>query len=56
MMQYIHTGAQPEIFQDRGGLVKLGHFDVHFIKKSRKEAPLGKILEFFLVDTLKTLF
>ena len=50
------TGAQPEIFQDRGGFVKLGHFGKHFIKKSRKKAPQGKILEFFLLDTLKTTF
>ena len=34
--------------------MKLGHFDKHFIKKSRKKAPQGKILEFFLLDTLKT--
>ena len=52
----IETGAQPDIFQDRGGLVKLGHFDKHFIKKSRRKAPQGKILEFFLLDTLKTTF
>ena len=43
-------------FQGRGGFVKLGHFDKHFIKKSRKKAPQGKILEFFLLDTLKTTF
>ena len=41
------TGAQPEIFQGREGFVKLGHFDKHFIKKSRKKAPQEKILEFF---------
>ena len=50
------TGAQPEIFQGRGGFVKLGHFDKHFIKKSRKTAPQGKILEFSHLDTLKTTF
>ena len=33
------SGAQPEILQGREGLVKLGHFDKHFIKKSRKKAP-----------------
>ena len=52
----IVSGVQPEIFQGRGSFVKLGHFDKHFIKKSRKKAPQGKILEFFLLDTLKTTF
>ena len=51
-----NPGAQPEIFQGRRGFVKLGHFDKHFIKKSRKKASQGKILEFFLLDTLKTTF
>ena len=47
-MDYIsNTGAQPEIFQGRGGFVNLGHFDKYFIKKSRKKAPQGKILEVF---------
>ena len=50
------TGAQPDIFHGRGGFVKLEHFDKHFIKKSRKTAPQGKILEFFHLDTLKTTF
>ena len=36
--------------------VKLGHFDKHFIKKPRKKAPQGEILEFFLLDNLKTTF
>ena len=26
------AGAQQEIFQGRGGFVKLGHFDKHFIR------------------------
>ena len=34
--------------------MKLGDFHKHFIKNSRKKAPDGKILEFFLLDTLKT--
>ena len=38
----ILAGAQPEIFQGRGCFVKLGHFDKHFIKKSRKKGPAGK--------------
>ena len=51
-----YIGAQPEVFQGRGGFVRLGHFHKHFIKKSRKKAPQGSILEFFLLDTLKTTF
>ena len=38
------------------GFVELGHFDKHFVKHTRKGAPQGKILEFFLLDTLKTTF
>ena len=54
---YIHiTGAQPEMFQGRGGFVKLGHFDKHFVKNLIKKGPTGKISEFFLLDTLKTTF
>ena len=41
------AGAQPEIFQGRGGFVKLGHFDKHFVKNSRKRAAQGKFLSFF---------
>ena len=50
------SGAQPEFFQDRVGFVKLGHFDKHFVKNSRKKGPAGKISEFFLLDTLKAPF
>ena len=53
---FISSDAQPEIFQGRGGFVKLGYFDKHFIGKSRKNAPQGKVLEFFLLDNLKTAF
>ena len=48
------SGAQPEIFQGRGGFVKLGHLDKPFVKNIRKKD--GKILEFFLLDTLTTTF
>ena len=51
-----NEGAQPEIFQGIGGFVKLGHFDKHFVKNSRKKGSAGKISEFFLLDTLKTTF
>ena len=35
------TGAQPEIFQDRGGFVELGYFDKLFVKNTRKKGPAG---------------
>ena len=51
------AGVQPEIFQGRGGFVKLGRFDKHFIQKSRKKVPQAKkIWSFFFLDTLKTTF
>ena len=49
-------GAQPKMFQGRGGFEELGHFDKHFVKNTRKKALQGNILEFFLLDTLKTTF
>ena len=48
--------AQPEIFQSRRGFVELEHFDKLFLKSTRKEDPQRKILELFLLDTLKTTF
>ena len=47
--------AQGEIFQGREGFVKVGHFDKHFIKPKLK-ALQEKILEFLLLNTLKTTF
>ena len=41
------AGAQPEIFQDRGGFVELGYFDKLFVKKKKKKAPQ---------ETIKTTF
>ena len=32
---------------------EVSRFDKHFIKNTRKKAPQGNILEFFLLDTLK---
>ena len=32
----------------------LGHFDKYFVKSTRKKAPQGNILEFFLLHTTKT--
>ena len=39
------AGAQPEIFQSRGGFVKLGHSDYRVVKNSRKKDPAGKSFE-----------
>ena len=41
------SGAQPEIFQGKGGFVKLGHFDKYFVKNSRKIGPARKNFEVF---------
>ena len=36
-------GAQQEIFQDRRGVLKLGHFNKTFVKNARKKKdPAGK--------------
>ena len=43
-------------FHGRGGFVKIGHLNKHFLKNTRKEDPTGKIFVFFLLDTLKTTF
>ena len=48
--------AQPEIFQGRGGFVKLEHHDKNSSKIAVKNAPQEKILKFFLLDPLKTTF
>ena len=50
------SGAQPEIFQGRGGFVELGHFDKLFVKNTKRKVSLRKLLELFLLDTLKTTF
>ena len=55
-MLFPHVGAQPEIFQGRGGFVEQGHFDKHFVKNTQEKGPAEKILEFFLQDTFKTTF
>ena len=55
-MKRHRAGTQPEIFQGKLVFMKLGHFDKHFVKKSRKKTRQRKILVFFLVDTLKTTF
>ena len=39
---YIYAGAQPEIVEGRGGFLKLGHFDKHFLKTSRMKGPVAE--------------
>ena len=39
---YIYPSAQPEVFQGREGFMKLGHFDKHFLKNSRKKSRAGE--------------
>ena len=52
-----NTGVQPEHFQVRGGFVKLGHSNKHFVKKNpEKKVPQENILKLSLLDTLKTTF
>ena len=42
------SGAQPEIFQGKGGLVGLGHFYKHFVKKHKEKRPRSdKLGSFF---------
>ena len=41
------AGAQPEIFQGRGGFVKLGYFDKYPQKIFKKNSPAGENFEFF---------
>ena len=53
---YMSPGAQSEIFQGRGGFAESGHFNKFFVKNTIKKIPAGKILELFLLDTLKTTF
>ena len=50
------AGAQPKLFQGRGGFLESGHFDKYFAKKhKKKKAPQGKFGSFSLLDTLKTI-
>ena len=49
----VWSGAQPEIFQGRGGFVETGHFNKHFVENTGKKYPREKILKIFLLDTVK---
>ena len=49
--------TQLEILQGGGGFAELGTSIKIFLKTQGKEkGPAGKLLEFFLLDTLKTTF
>ena len=43
----VKSGAQPESFQNRGDIVKLLHFDKHFVKTQGKKGATGKTLGVF---------
>ena len=45
-----------KFFMEGEVFVKLGHFNKHFVKNSRKNRPAGKMLEFFRLDAFKTTF
>ena len=44
LVLFPYAGAQPEIFQGRGGFLELAHFSKHFVKNTRKKGPSGKNL------------
>ena len=56
LVLFPHAGAQPEIFQGRGGFVELGQFDKDLVKNTKKKAPQGNILKIYDLDTVKTTF
>ena len=43
LVSFLHAGAQPEIFQGRGGFVELGHLDKYFVKNTGKKDPPREI-------------
>ena len=50
-------GGTTRNFQDKGGFMKLRHFDNHFVKNTRKKRlRREKFWSFFLLDTLKIAF
>ena len=58
MSQYVWICLSNRKARESGRFVELGHFHKEFVKKKKteKEALQGNILEFFLLDTLKTTF
>ena len=55
LVSFLHADAQPEIFQDRGGFVEVGHLDKHFVKNTRKKVPAREFFGIFS-PTIKTTF
>ena len=53
---YIYTGAQSGFFRGRGGFLGWGHVGKCFMCDTKKEAPQGKNLAFFLHDAFKIVF
>ena len=52
---FVFSGAKPAILRDRGDFLEYEHFDV-LCTAYKRRVPQGKILVFFLQDTLKTAF
>ena len=52
----MNSDAQPEIFQGRGGFVKLGYSDKHFIKNQNEKPYREKFGNFFPWILLKLNF
>ena len=55
LVLFPHAGAQPEIFQGRGGFVELGQFDKDLVKNTKKKAR-KETLKIYVLDTVKTTF
>ena len=55
VIKSIIPGAQPEIFQGRGGFMELGNSDKHFVKNTRKKGS-DKFWSFFSYILLKLHF
>ena len=53
LLLFSHVHAQRDIFKVRRSFLELGHFDKHFLENTCKKGPLGKIVEFFLLDFVK---
>ena len=51
----LKTGALSEIFQSRGGFIKLWHFDKHFVRNKEK-GPVGKNVGVFYPRYSWTIF
>ena len=50
------AGAEPGIFQSRGGFWEEGHFDKCFVYNIKKKSPAGENFSVLLQHTLKPAF